>query len=122
MIKFLSFSIFALLATSTGWAQAQCNIAKTVESEYGLSFSGMKKEVPEISDTSLLPKPQEKLSSVRLLKSAPYVPDGFFFSLVINEKKDTAWIRRIGGFASAPAFFGPVPINASMLVGCKLEK
>ena len=114
-------SIFLLLMCISPIG-ASCTVAKELISEYGISFSGFKINIPRVEI------PQERgadagdLVIIRLPNRTGDIPDGFSHAALINKNSKRVWIRRIGGFAHTNEWFGPIILTRVDLKGCIIEQ
>lgn len=110
-----------LLSSATGLAYSNCQIADKLVNEYGISFSGFKKEIPKIREPILRGMRSSDLILIPFINKRGLVPDGFFHSALINIAEKKVWIRRTGGFATSLEWYGPIELTDINLQGCKKE-
>jgi hypothetical protein len=118
----LTIMIVAMPFFLVGNAHALCVLSDKLVDKYGITFSGFQKDPPKQTPTDELPHAEEQLVSLRLWNKKGFVADGFEHEAIISKKRSLAWIVRFGGFASPQEWYGPVKIDNSELVGCKVEK
>lgn len=110
-----------LLASFAGLAHSNCQVAENLIDEYGISFSGFKKEIPKLQEPLLRGVRSADLILIPLKNKRGMVPDGFSHSALIDIAEKKVWIKRTGGFATSLEWYGPVKLDRIDLKGCKQE-
>ncbi|KQQ96998.1 hypothetical protein [Massilia sp. Leaf139] len=115
ILGLIAASIFALPAS------AACPAADRLVSEYGISFSGFKKQIPKVARPIERGTRIDDLRVLRLPNPKGHVPDGFTHAAVINKATMQAWIRRRGGFVYVEEWYGPMELRQRDMTACTLE-
>ena len=102
-------------------AGAACPAADRLVAEYGITFSGFRKDIPKVTRPFERGTRVDELVVIRLPNPKGSVPDGFLHSAVVNKLKQQAWIRRRGGFVPVDEWYGPIKVDARQLAGCVVE-
>lgn len=112
---------FAIIVMNMLPVRAACPAADALVREYGISFSGFKKQIPRVLQPISHGARTDNLVVIRLPNKKGDVPDGFLHSALIDKENTRVWIQRKGGFIPVNEWYGPVKIKQLDLSGCAVE-
>lgn len=112
-LAFILLSGLCLSACATA-GHAQCMLADTLIRRYGISFSGMEKDLPRTT----APVAMNRLPSMPLPNGNGQVRDGFEHRAFIDRERKLVWIKRTGGFAGVREWYGPVALDNADIADC----
>ncbi len=111
--------IIFLIAVSLGRVVfAQCPELDALAGQYGITFSGVVKDLPRTSQPEQIRSRDKDSVLVQFGSRSDYVNDGFEHMALIDTKSKQAWILQKGGFAGVYQWYGPVAITETDFSQC----
>lgn len=122
-MKHLIVPLVALAALGcTPLCRAQCPLAQSIVSTWGISFSGFSKPLPLVAPAQRARMAGRNLLLLKLSNPRGAVADGFEHAVLLDLKSNQGWITRHGGFVGVDEWYGPITLPDRTVIGCDVER